>query len=129
MNTTNPAMTNTSSIKMAERQPSAPTKPSTPQRGATILKTTLVVGSIVATLLGANLAARQEQANTADPAVTAAEFAGGQFNSPRSLATLPNLPAATNLGTTDLNALLNMPLAPIPSLALPAPMTRSRASR
>ena len=122
-------MTNTSPVKPAECQPSAPTKPSTPQRGATILKTTLVVGSIVATLLGANLAARQEQANTAGSAITVAGFAGGQFNSPRSLATLPNLPVNPNLGRADVDILLNLPLAPIPSLAIPAPLTRSRSSR
>lgn len=128
MNTTKPAMTNTSSLKTAGRQPSAPPKPRTP-RGVTVLKTTLVVGSIVATLLGANLAARQEQANAAGPVVLGAGFAGDQFNSPRSLATLPNLSAYPQLGTADLNALLNMPLAPIPSLVIPAPMTRSRSSR
>lgn len=128
-NTTKSAMTNISLTQRAGRQPSAPTKPSPLNSGVTILKTTLVVGSIVATLLGANLAALQEQANTAGSAAPPTGFAGGQLNPPRSLATLPNLPANSQLGEADIDALLNMPLAPIPSIAIPAPMTRSRSSR
>lgn len=91
-------------------------------RGATFLKTTLVVGGIWATLLGANLAARQEQGATTPTAVTATNTSNIQ-----AVAALPNLPA-TDLGTTDANAVLNMPLAPIPSLILPA-VTRSQSSR
>lgn len=110
-------------------QPPAPTKPSPTNRGATILKATLVAGSIVATLLGANLAARQDQANVAGSGLTAAGYTGAQFGLPRSLATLPNLPANSQLGAAEIDALLNIPLAPIPSITLPAPMTRSRSSR
>jgi hypothetical protein len=42
---------------------------------------------------------------------------------------VPNLPAASNLNAVDLDKLLNQPLAPMPSIAPPAPVARSRSSR
>lgn len=110
-------------------QRSAATRPSLANRGATILNTTLVIGSVIATLLGADLAARQEQANTGSPGLATAENRVAAFSTPRSLATLPNLPAPSTLGHASVDTLLNMPLAPIPSIVLRAPLTRSRSSR
>ena len=98
-------------------------------RGATILKTTLVAGSIMATLLGANLVARQEQAAALTPQLTTAQAAGETGQPPRPLAAVPNLPGASNLNTVDLDKLLSQPLAPVPSISLPAPVARSRSSR
>lgn len=97
--------------------------------GATMLKTTLVAGSIMATLLGANLAARQEQAATLTPQFTVAQATGTTGQAPRVLTAVPNLPAASNLNAVDLDKLLNQPLAPMPSIAPPAPVARSRSSR
>lgn len=129
MNTTKPSVTKLADTKpVGGQRPTAP-RPNPGHRGAVMLKSTLVVGSIVATLLGANLAARQEQANAAGTNVSVAGDVGFQFNSPRSLATLPNLQANSKLGGAEVDALLNLPLAPIPSLSIPAPMTRSRSSR
>lgn len=98
-------------------------------RGATILKTTLVAGSIMATLLGANVVARQEQTTTLTPQLTTAPAAGETGQAPRPLAAVPHLPGASNLNTVDLDKLLNQSLAPIPALSLPAPVARSRSSR
>ena len=100
----------------------ATAKPAPTNHGATILKTTLVAGGIIATLLGANLAARQDQVATTTTAVTAAYTANTQ-----AVAALPNL-ATSDAGTTDINTVLNMPLAPIPSIVVPA-VTRSQSSR
>ena len=114
-------------------------KPATTHHGATILKTTLVVSSIVATLAGANLIARQDQAAATTPAITVAYAAEVQATTPPPVATVPNLPAATNLADPAVDNLLNTPLAPIPSITIPsvtkpaitspAPVTRSRSSR
>lgn len=111
-------------------------------RGAVILKTTLVAGSIIATLLGANLAAHQEQAVDQEGAVslapvsTPAQVVGAIAQPPPSLAAVPNLTAVPALNSVDVDKLLNQPLAPIPTfslptpaLALPVPVTRSRSSR
>lgn len=95
-------------------------KPAQANRGATLLKTTLVAGGIIATLLGANLAARQDQLTTT--AVTAT-----YTTNPQAIAALPNL-SAIDQETTDTNAVLNMPLAPIPSITLPS-VTTSQSSR
>ena len=95
-------------------------KPAPAHQGATLLKTTLVAGAIIATLLGANLAAQQAQLTTT--AVTAPNTMNTQ-----AVAALPNLPA-TDQETTDTDAVLNMPLAPIPSITLPA-VTSSQSSR
>ena len=113
-------------------------KPATSHQGATILKTTLVVSSIVATLAGANLIARQDQVAATTPAITVAYAAEVQATTP-PVATVPNLPAATNLADPAVDKLLNTPLAPIPSITIPsvtkptitspAPVTRSRSSR
>lgn len=100
-------------------------RPTPSNQGATVLKTTLVAGGILATLLGANLAARQDQLAAA-PVITTSYATTTQGT--QSVATLPNLPGTANLGSSDVNALLNMPLAPIPSIAIPT-VTRSRSSR
>lgn len=129
MNTTKPSVTKLADTKpVGSQRPTAP-HPKPGNRGATMLKSTLVVGSMVATLLGANLAARQEQANAGEPRLATAESSAPLFNTSRSLATLPNLQANSKLGRAEVDALLNMPLAPMPSLSIPAPMTRSRSSR
>lgn len=105
------------------RTPKAGTaKPASANHGATILKTTLVAGGILATLLGANLAARQEQVAATPMAITSAYTANTQ-----AVAALPNLPA-TDLGTADATAVLNRPLAPIPSINIPS-IARSQSSR
>lgn len=98
-------------------------------RGATILKTTLVAGSIMATLLGANLVARQEQAAALTPPFTTAQAAGETGQPPQALAAVPNLPGASDLNAVDLDKLLNQSLAPIPAISFPAPVARSRSSR
>lgn len=113
---------------MAAPQAPNAAKPMTTNRGVTMLKTTLVAGSIIATLLGANLAAREEQATTPKSRITTGYDTGAQFDSSQSVAVLPNLPAP-DLNTADVDALLNMPLAPIPSISLLAPVTSSRSSR
>lgn len=100
----------------------AATKPASAHHGATILKTTLVAGGIIATLLGANLAARQDQVATTATTVTAAYKANTQ-----AVAALPNL-TTSDTGTTETDAILNMPLAPIPSLSVPV-VTSSQSSR
>lgn len=120
--------TKTATAPMAGTQKPATTRPTATNHGATILKTTLVAGGIVATLLGANLAARQDQLAATTPVNTAAYTADTQVAMPQSLATLPNLSATTEVGTAAINALLNMPLAPIPSIAIPS-VTSSRSSR
>lgn len=128
----NPSMPKTPPTKTGEA------KLATPHHGATILKTTLVVSSIVATLAGANLIARQDQVAATTPAITVAYAAEVQAIAP-PVATVPNLPAATNLADPTVDKLLNTTLAPIPSITIPsvtkptitspAPVTRSRSSR
>jgi len=98
-------------------------------RGATMLKTTLVAGSIIATLLGANLTAHQDETATLAAVSTTAQATGAIGQAPQDLAAVPHLPAAVNLNSIDLEKLLNQPLAPIPALSLPAPVARSRSSR
>lgn len=96
-------------------------------QGAAILKTTLVAGSIIATLLGANLVAHRDQAATLTPLFTSDHVADVKGQLPQSLAAVPNLPAASDLNGVAVDKLLNQPLAPIPALSLP--VARSRSSR
>lgn len=126
--------TKISGIKTAITKASTSTtpaaKPVTANRGATILKTTLVAGSIVATLLGADLMARQDQSGATATAPVAAHAASAEVNAPQPRsATVPNLAAVPNLNASEINRLLNTPLAPIPSRSSLAPLTRSRSSR
>lgn len=117
--------------------PTPQAKPTTGKRGATLLKTTLVISSIVATLMGANLAAQRDQTATAlttTDFTTSASVAsvparivpGNVFLArPQQPVTVPNL------ATTDatLDQLLNSQLAPIPTINIPTVVTRSRSSR
>ena len=122
MTTTTTAPTKTATTKGAGTM-----KPTAPNRGATLLKTTLVVGSMVATLLGANLAARQDQI-AATAAITTGATGSTVVTASQAMAAVPNLATATGVDTTASDALLNTPLAPIPSIALPA-VTRSKSSQ
>ena len=101
----------------------AATKLASAPYGATILKTTLVAGGIIATLLGANLAARQDQVATTTTTITTAAYTANT----QAVAALPNL-TTSDTGTTATDAILNMPLAPIPSVSVPA-VTSSQSSR
>lgn len=127
MTTTTTTPTKTVTAKGAATMKPATPKPSTPNRGATVLKTTLVVGSIVATLLGANLAARQDQL-AATAAITTTATGSTLVTAPQAVAAVPNLATATGVNPSASDALLNMPLAPIPSLTIPT-VTRSQSSR
>ena len=127
MTTTTTTPTKIATIKSAGSMKPATAKPTAANRGATVLKTTLVVGSMVATLLGANLAARQDQL-AATAAITMAATGSTVFTAPQAVAAVPNLAAATSIDTTASDALLNTPLAPIPSIAIPA-VTSSKSSR
>lgn len=156
MNTVNTNMVNTNLVKTAMTNSTMPTPPITPPRprppqgkpavsgnggspanakrpttnqGATILKAVVVAGSLVATILGANLAAQQDQAN---PALAGASFPNQSgftgSNSVRTLgqvAGVPNLPGAN----ASLAQLFNRPLAPIPNITMPSITARSRSSR
>ena len=97
--------------------PTPQAKPTTTMRGATLLKTTLVISSIVATLMGANLAAQRDQAVTV---LTTTDFtAPARAVSGNVLFTKPQQPVnVPNLATTDttLDQLLNTQLAPIPTV-------------
>ncbi len=119
--------TTTTPTKTVTAKGAGTMKPTAPNRGATLLKTTLVVGSIVATLLGANLAARQDQL-AASAAITTTATGSTLVTAPQAVAAVPNLATATGVNPSASDALLNMPLAPIPSLTIPT-VTRSQSSR
>lgn len=105
----------------------APTKakPTTSNRSANLLKSALVGGSLVATIMGANLAAQKDQAVTtlATTSITAG-VSTTQSGNPQQVATVPNL--ATD---STLDNLLNTQLAPIPTINIPTVVTSSRSSR
>jgi hypothetical protein len=117
--------------------PTPQAKPATAKRGATLLKTTLVISSIVATLMGANLAAQRDQSatvltttdftTTASVASAPARIVPGNvfLARPQQPVTVPNL-ATTD---TTIDQLLNPQLAPIPTIKMPTVVTRSRSSR
>jgi len=100
-----------------------------PNQGATMLKAAVVAGSLVATILGANLAAQQEQAT---PALAEASFptqsgftGSSVVRTLGQVAGVPNLPPAT----ASVEQRFNRPLAPIPNMIVPSITARSRSSR
>ena len=122
-----PTATKTATTKSAALQKPVAPKPATPNRGATQLKLTLVVGSIVATLMGANLAARQDQSVTT-AAITMATTDSTEVTAAQAVAAVPHLASSIKVDTTASDAVLNTPLAPIPSITLPV-VTSSQSSR
>lgn len=101
----------------------------TTNHGATILKAVVVAGSLVATILGANLAAQRDQAT---PALAGATFPNQSgFTGSNSVRTLGQVAGVPNLPTANANLeqLFNRPLAPIPNITLPSITARSRSSR
>ena len=120
-------MTTTTPTKTAITKGAGTMKPTALNRGATLLKTTLVVGSMVATLLGAHLAARQDQI-AATAVITTAATGSPVVTAPQAVAAIPNLATTTGVDTTASDALLNTPLAPLPTIAIPA-VTSSQSSR
>ena len=103
------------------------------------LKTTIVMGSIVATLLGTNLLARVEAQRTLD--------IDTQVNTPPIIQQSPQLWTANmpmqqpqfvtpknpilnqQIGNMQMQPFLAQQLQPIPQVNIPPPVTRSRSSR
>jgi len=96
-----------------------------PNRSALFLKSVVVVGSIAATLWGANLATQADQTpvSVVNNMATASTNRTFQRASQPVIA-IPNLTTATTLETA-----LNVQLAPIPTVSIPSVVTTSQSSR
>lgn len=106
---------------------STPTKSQStnPNRSALLLKSAVVIGSIVATILGANLAAQEDQSiATVVSSTSTASTASSSLGAPQQVAAVPNL-----AGNPALDAVLNTQLAPIPTINIPAVVSTSQSSR
>ena len=103
------------------------------------LKSTIVMGSIVATLLGANLLARVEAQNALDIDTQVSNPPIIQQSPPLWTASMPmqqpqfvtpmNPVPDQQIGNMQMQTFLAQQLQPIPQVQIPPPVTRSRSSR
>lgn len=103
----------------------ATAKSSVNNRGATLLKSAVAVGAIVATLVGAQTLAQTDQAISAVSTTYTVDNGVLTVTGSQQVATVPNL----TVDNATLDQILNSQLAPIPNITMPRVTARSSSSR
>jgi hypothetical protein len=120
-------MTNPQPLRPARSVTAKPAagKPAAGNRSANLLKSAVAVGAIVATLVGAEMAAQNDQGASAVGTTYTTSNTVYAVTGAQQIATVPNL----TVDDATLDQILNAQLAPIPSITIPSVTATSRSSR